>query len=69
MQKAAKLLNVSCSYLVALLEENKIPHRKIGNKRRILTKDVLVYKLQIDKARLKVLKELSEQAQELDMGY
>jgi excisionase family DNA binding protein len=68
-QEAANLLNVSRPYLVALLEKNKIPYRKAGTKRRILAKDVLEYKAHIDKARHKVLKELSEQAQELDMGY
>lgn len=68
-QEAAELLNVSHPYLVTLLEENKIPHRKVGTEQRILAKDVLEYKTKIDKTRHKVLKKLSEQAQTLDMGY
>lgn len=68
-QEAADLLNVSQPYLVALLEEGKIPHCKVGAERQVLMKDVLQYKTRIDKARLKALEELSGQAQELDMGY
>ncbi len=68
-QEAADLLNVSRPYLVRLLEDHKIPCRKVGSKRRILVKDILEYKANIDQERLKVLEELTEQAQKLNMGY
>ena len=60
-QEAADMLNVSRPYLVELLEN--------GTRRRIFVNDLLHYKEKIDKARLKTLEKLSEQAQELDMGY
>ena len=68
-QEAADMLNVSRPYLVALLEQRKIPFHKVGTRRRIFANDILHYKEKIDKARLKTLEELSEQAQELDMGH
>ena len=68
-QEAADLLNVSRPYLVKLLKEGKLPYRKVGTKRRLLAKDIFQYKANIDEARLKVLDQLSEQAQQLKMGY
>jgi excisionase family DNA binding protein len=68
-QEAAEILNVSRPHLVELLEQGKIPFRKVGTHRRVLAKDVFDYKKQTDNDRSKTLEELAAQAQELGMGY
>ncbi len=67
--EAADLLNVSRPFLITLLDKGEIPHRKVGSKRRILAKDMLAYKQEIDRKREENLAKLIAQAQELDMGY
>lgn len=68
-QKAADFLCVSRPFLIKILENGKIPHRKVGKNRRVLLSDLEDYKQRIDEKRLKVLAELTAQAQELEMGY
>lgn len=68
-QEAADMLNVSLPFLVEQLEKNVIPYRTVGNHRLILFDDLMNYKHEMDRNRLKALDELAAQAQELDMGY
>ena len=68
-QQAAELLQVSRPYVVKLIEEGKLPHKKVGTHRRLLLEDVEVYKLQMEEIRKEQLDFLARQAQELNLGY
>jgi excisionase family DNA binding protein len=52
-QEAARFLNFSRSFVIKLLEEGKIPSRKVGKKRRVLLADVLCYKRQFERGRMR----------------
>lgn len=67
--EAAELLNVSRPYLVRLLDEGTIPHRKVGTHRRVRRADVLAYREQAYQEAEEALQGLADQAQELGLGY
>lgn len=68
-QEGADLLNVSRPHLVKLLDENVIPHTKVGRHRRVKFADLMDYKQRRIAESRQSMDELAAQAQELGMGY
>jgi excisionase family DNA binding protein len=68
-QEAADFLNVSRPYLIKLLEKELIPVRRVGRHRRILFEDILRYKEKSKEKSRKAREALTQEAQDLDLGY
>ncbi|MCS3857843.1 excisionase family DNA binding protein [Salinibacter ruber] len=68
-QEAAELLNVSRPHLVKLLEEDEISYHKVGTHRRVYREDVLDYKARQREEAEEAMQNLTDQAQELGLGY
>jgi len=65
-QQAADLLNVSRPYLVKLLDERRMPFRRVGNRRRILLVDVMAFKHDDESERRAIAAELSAKTEETE---
>lgn len=68
-QEGADLLNISRPHLVKLLDENVIPHTKVGRHRRVKFADLMDYKQRRAAVSRQAMDELAAQAQALGMGY
>jgi len=68
-QQAADILNVSRPFIVKILEEGRIPFKKVGKHRRILLQDILRIKEEQSKERESLLERLSKDSQNLGLGY
>lgn len=68
-QEAADFLNVSRPYVVKLIEQGELPCHKVGVRRRVLFKHLMEYKERRDQQSMDAVNTLSQQAQDLGMGY
>lgn len=65
-KEAAEILNVSRPFLIKLLDEGKIAHRKVGSHRRIRLEEVLAYRASMERERRVALQELTALGQEME---
>jgi excisionase family DNA binding protein len=68
-QQAADLLNVSRPYLVRLIDNKKLPSRKVGTHRRIRMDDLLTFRANEDQRRQKMLDEMTAESQKMGLEY
>ena len=66
-QQAADLFNVSRTYFIKLLEQGKMPFRKVGEQRRVRYQDLLTYMAEYQAAASSALDEMSAEAQRLGL--
>ena len=66
-RQAADLLQVSRTHLVQLLDEGRIPCRKVGAHRRVRARDVLDYRRETESRRRQALDELTAVDQHLGL--
>ncbi len=67
--EAAHYLNVSRPFVIKEIEAGKLKHRMVGTHRRIAYEDLLEYKRRMQGDQEKALQQLSDNAQDLGLGY
>jgi excisionase family DNA binding protein len=67
-QQAADLLNVSRPFVVGLLEQGVLPHRKVWTHRRILFADLAKYQWEDEERRRQIMADLAEEAEKHGLG-
>lgn len=67
--QAADLLNVSRPYLIKLLDEEQIPYRRVGNRRKIRLPDLLAYKRRNEAHRREIADKLTREAERIGLEY
>ena len=66
-QQAADLVRVSRPFFIKLLEEGKMPYRRVGAHRRVLYRDVLCYIEEEEARRVRVMEELVAETERLGL--
>ena len=67
--QAAEVLGVDRSYLMDLMDKGKIPYRKIENIPQISLTDLLDFKHRDDDYRREIARQLTEEAERIDLEY
>ena len=66
-RQAADLLQVSRTHLVQLLDDGRIPCRRVGAHRRVRARDILDYRRDAESRRREALDELTALDQDFDL--
>lgn len=67
--EAAHFLNVSRPFVIKQIEAGKLNHRMVGSHRRIAYEDLVAFKKQMREGQRVALQSLTDEAQELGLGY
>jgi excisionase family DNA binding protein len=67
--EAANFLNVSRPFVIKEIEANRLPHRMVGTHRRIAFEDLQAYEERMRAGQQAALQRLTDDAQEMGLGY
>lgn len=67
--EAANFLNVSRPFIIQEIEANRLPHRKVGTHRRVLSEDAVEYGRKMRAEQEAALDRMAENTRELGLEY